>query len=244
MHEHCKSRGPRFEEIEEKLPSNCSFSTNFHFHPVVKPRQQHVSGKLPAVASPPLGVHRDSIPDGWKRCLALKCVGVILRPAQKEGEGRARRENTSSVHYTFFTRHANVVRGRNLRTAGSHPPDAHSVCVYEDWIPCVVLRRVGTIPPLPAPLTREREKGVSIVFGTVSFTRHRYTPTLEHPTTSPPHLQPLHGWRHIVQRSGEGGWETRGRKQVDVHFGGKSFILVIYFSFPFSTVVGGFRTCC
>ena len=109
LHEHRISRGHWFEEIDQKLPSNCHFLIISFRHSSPK-GVNHVRGKLPAVASFSLVVPRDGVLEGWKRCCpALKCAGVILRPAQKKREGRERIVNMSNVPITrYFIRHASV----------------------------------------------------------------------------------------------------------------------------------------
>ena len=104
-----------------------------------------------------------------------------------------------------------------MRTAGSQHRAAHSDCIYEGWIPCAVLKRVGTIP-LPAPVPRERY-AYAVAFNFL-HTPSGHTPMLKHPTASPLRIHMAHCWRRNAQRSAEGGG-SRGCKQLDVHFGGK-----------------------
>ena len=96
LHEHRISRGRWFEEIDQKLPSNCHFLIISFRHSSPK-GVNHVRGKLPAVASFSLVVPRDGVLEGWKRCLALKCAGVILRLLRKREKGGERIVNMSNV---------------------------------------------------------------------------------------------------------------------------------------------------
>jgi hypothetical protein len=109
LHEHRISRGHWFEEIDQKLPSNCHFLIISFRHSSPK-GVNHVRGKLPAVASFSLVVLRDGVIEGWNRCPALKCTGVILRPAPKRERG-GRRKNSEHVQCPItrsLIRHASV----------------------------------------------------------------------------------------------------------------------------------------
>ena len=130
--EHRKSRGPGFEEIEEKLPSNWVFSSSSSAELVGFPSLTSSKVRICLFCCLRPVARTDGVWIGCKPCAVLKCVGTI--PFQHQTGQRMNVYLPLCHVFGFPPYHATV-------GAPNYPAPPHEHSMWRGWVRCAARGR-------------------------------------------------------------------------------------------------------